>query len=56
MKPTKCPATEKKMRRENKKRGGEKVKRKDIRAFCVSPNFTSDYFASGSGGHKVYNL
>ena len=40
MKPTKCPATEKKIRREKKKKwGGEKWKKKS-RAFCACPNFT----------------
>ena len=61
MKPTKCPAREKKMRQEKrKKKGGEKAKSKsqDCRnfAFCACPNFASCYFASGSEGRQVYNL
>ena len=52
MKPTKCPARERKMRQEKrKKRGGEK-----IFAFCACPNFASSYFASGSEGHELYDL
>ena len=59
MKPTKCPAKEKKRR--GKKRGGEKVKINDTTAvsllnsnfsrnfaFCACQNFASPYVASGS--------
>ena len=71
MKPTKCPAREKKMRQEKrKKKGGEKAKSKSqdgcvtfkpkIRksrnfAFCACPNFASWCFASGSEGRQVYD-
>ena len=67
-KPTKCPAREKKMRQEKrKKRGGEKAKSKSPDccvtfkppknfAFWACLNFASWYFASGSEGHKVYDL
>ena len=66
MKPTKCPAREKKMRQEKrKKKGGEKAKSKSQDccvtfkpknrnfAFCACPNFASWYFASGSEGREV---
>ena len=71
-KPSKCPAREKKMRQEKrKKRGGGKAKSKSQDycvtfkpqssksrnfAFCASPNFASWYFASGSEGREVYDL
>ena len=70
MKPTKCPAREKKMRHEKqKKRRGEKEKStskdccvtfepKKSRNFacCTCPNFASCYFASGSEGREVQDL
>ena len=68
MKATKCPAREKKKRQEKrKKRGGEKAKSKSQDccvtfkppknfAFWACLNFASWYFASGSEGHKVYDL
>ena len=50
MKPNKCPAKEKKMRQEKrKKRGGQK-------AFCAYPNFAILYFSSGSEGCEVCDL
>ena len=64
MKPTKCPAKENEQEK-RKKRGGEKAKSKS-QDCCVTlkpPKFllsahawTSQAFASGSGGRKVYNL
>ena len=67
MKPTKCPATEKKIRREKKKKwGGEKWKEKEVgrrevkkksQELSVMPKLhINEYFASGSGGRKVYDL
>ena len=60
MKPTKCPAREKKMRQEKrKKKGGEKAKSKIqdcCVTFCACPNFASWYLASGSEGRQVYGL
>ena len=70
MKPTKCPAREKKMRQEKrKKRRGEKEKStskdccvtfepKKSRnfAFYTCPNFASCYFASGSEGREMQDL
>ena len=43
IKPTKCPAREKKMRRKKpKKRGGQKAKSQKMKSrFCASPNFAS---------------
>ena len=71
-KPTKCPAREKKMRQQKrKKRGGEKAKSKSQDCcvtfkpknsksrnfvFCACPNFASWYVASGSEGREVYDL
>ena len=57
MKPTKCPAREKKIRREKKKKwGGEKVKKKVKSFLCMPKLHINEYFASGSGGRKVYDL
>ena len=69
MKPTKCPAREKKMRQEKrKKRGGEKAKSKSQDCcvtfepstlnfgFCACPNFASKYFSSRSEDREVYDL
>ena len=67
MKPTKCPAREKKRRQQKrKKRGGEKAKSKSQDrcitfkprnfAFRACLNFASWCFASGSEGREVYDL
>ena len=69
MKPTKCPAREKKMRQEKRKKKEERKRKVKVKtavsllnpktrnfAFCACPNFPSWYFASGSEGREVYDL
>ena len=58
MKPTKCPAREKKMRQESEKRGEERKTAVSLLnpKFCACPNFASWYFASGSEGCEVYDV
>ena len=61
MKPTKCPAREKKNEARKAKKEGRReseIKSQDSRnfAFCACPNFVSLYFASGSEGREVYDL
>ena len=71
MKPTKCPAREKKMRQEKrKKREGEKAKSKsqdccvtfipknylEILLFAHARTTQADIFASGSEGREVCDL
>ena len=62
MKPTKCPAREKKGPEKRKKRGGGGKTESKSQDCCVTfkpcacPNFASGYFASGSEGCEVYNL
>ena len=54
MKPTKCPAREKKMRQEKrKKKGGEKAKSKN---FKILLSAHARNFASGSEGREVFDL
>ena len=72
MKPTKCPAREKKWGKKSEKRGEERKWKVKVKtavsllnpktrktrnfAFCACPNFASWYFTSGSEGREVYDL
>ena len=65
MKPTKCPAREKKWGKKSEKRREDREKAKKVKvktavsrnlAFCACPNFAGWYFASGSEGPEVCDL
>ena len=63
MKPTKCPAREKKWGKKSEKRREERKRKVKVNlnqsrnfAFCACPNFASWCFASGSESRQVYDL
>ena len=57
MKPTKCPATEKKNKERKEKEVGRRESEKKVKSFLCMPKLhITEYFVSGSGGRKVYDL